>query len=101
MKVTIEELEQITKLVLSRLKKATHNELEISAGYYWEIGAEERYNPSENPKNLTLGDIAWDIENLRRLSKDQNNLIYYDIERLGNVFAAISNEVKKELIDIS
>lgn len=91
MKISIDEIQKITSLLLSRLKESRGNEIEITNDYYWDISDEELYNPYEEPKNITLGQLSDDIEEIQRLI-NSDDAIMYDLKRLSVIFKAISIE---------
>lgn len=91
MKVNIDEIQKITFLLLSKLKDNIGNEVEISNDYYWNIPNEELFNPYEQPKGLTLGQMADDIEEVQRLLEYDNPIIY-DLKRIASILTAITIE---------
>lgn len=91
MKINVDKIQKITLLLLSRLKESRGNEIEVTNDYYWDISDEELYNPYEEPKNITLGQLSDDIEEIQRLS-NSDDAIMYDLKRLAVIFKAISVE---------
>ena len=93
MKICIDEIQKVTSLLLSRLKERRGNIIEITNDYYWDISDEELYIPYEEPKNITLGQLSDDIEEIQRLI-NSDDAIMYDLRRLSVIFKAISVEDK-------
>jgi hypothetical protein len=91
MKVNIDEIQKITFLLLSKLKESKGNEIEISSDYYWDISQDELYSPHKEPKNITLGQLSDDLEEVQRLSKSDDGIIY-DLKRLSNILKVLSIE---------
>ena len=91
MKVNIEEIEKITLFLLSNLRLSKGNEIELNNDFYWEIQAEELYNPYEEPKNITLGQLSDDLEEIQRLNKSDDAIVY-DLKRLASILKALSLE---------
>lgn len=91
MKVNIDEIQKITSLLLSKLKESKGNEIEISNDYYWDISQDELYSPYEEPKNVTLGQLSDDLEEVQRLIKS-DDAIMYDLKRLSNILKVLSIE---------
>jgi hypothetical protein len=91
MKISVDEIQKITSLLLSRLKESRGDEIEVTNDYYWDISDEELYNPYEEPKNITLGQLSDDIEEIQRLV-NSDDVIMYDLKRLAVIFKAISVE---------
>lgn len=91
MKVKIDEIQKIISLLLSKLKESKGNEIEISNDYYWDISQDELYNPYEEPKNFTLGQLSDDFEEVQRLAKSDDAIIH-DLKRLSNILKVLSIE---------
>jgi hypothetical protein len=91
MKVNIDEIQKIISLLLSKLKESKGNEIEISNDYYWDISQDELYSPYEEPKNVTLGQLSDDLEEVQRLIKS-DDAIMYDLKRLSNILKVLSIE---------
>ena len=91
MKVNIDEIQKITSLLLSKLKESKGSEIEISNDYYWDISQDELYSPYEEPKNITLGQLSDDLEEVQRLAKS-DDAIMYDLKRLSNILKVLSIE---------
>lgn len=91
MKVNIDEIQKITSLLLSKLKESKGNEIEINNDYYWDISSDELYNPYEEPKNITLGQLSDDMKEIQRLVIS-DEAIMYDLKRIATIFKALSIE---------
>lgn len=95
-KIKVDELEQIFKSLTDRLRLTTGGEIELSVDYYWHIPSDQIYNPYEDPKNLDMGQLWDDLAELRRILREEDDAIFYDFERLGNILIAVSNELTKK-----
>jgi hypothetical protein len=91
MKIKIDEIQKITFLLFSKLKENKGDEIEIANDYYWDISNDELYNPYEEPKNITLGQLSDDIKEIQRLANPDDAIIY-DLKRLAVILKAISVE---------
>ena len=91
MKVNIDEIQKITSLLLLKLKKSVGNEIEINNDYYWDISNEELYNPYEEPKNITLGQLSDDLDEINRLLQF-DDAIMYDLKRITGILKTLSLE---------
>jgi hypothetical protein len=91
MKINVEEIQKITSLLLSKLKACKGNEIEVKNDYYWDISDDEIYQPYEDPKNVTLGQLSDDLLELQRLN-NADDAIVYDLKRLSNILKALSIE---------
>jgi hypothetical protein len=91
MKINIKEIEKIVSILLSNLRESKGDEIELKNDFYWDISAEELYNPYEEPKNLSLGQLSDDITEILRL-KNSDDAVVYDIKRLSSILKALSIE---------
>lgn len=88
MKINIEQIKEITLLLLSKLQESKGNEIELNSDYYWAFADEEIYNPYEDPKSITLGQLSDELDEIYRLLKSDDT-IAYDLKRLSNIFRAL------------
>lgn len=91
MKVDIDMLQKITTNLLSKLSERMGNEIEINNDYYWDFAFEELYDPYKEPKNLTLGQLSDDLNEIARLSQSDDAIIY-DLKRIAEIFKTLSFE---------
>ena len=89
--VNIKELEKIASILLSNLRESEGEKIELKNDFYWDISAEELYNPYEEPKNITLGQLSDDLAEIQRLNTS-NDAVVYDIKRLASILKALSLE---------
>lgn len=74
-----------------KVKVSKGSEIEISNDYYWDISQDELYSPYAEPKNITLGQLSDDLEEVQRLAKS-DDAIMYDLKRLSNILKVLSIE---------
>jgi hypothetical protein len=91
MKINIDNIQKIASLLLERLKESKGSEIEIKNDYYWDISEDELYSPYEEPKNITLGQLSDDLEEVQRLNKSDDAVIY-DLKRLSQILKVLSIE---------
>lgn len=91
MEIDIKELAQITQQLLAEFTKANGDVLPLEKDCYWEMSSNEIYNPYQEPKELTLGQLSEDWEGLKR-AVASNSIISYDLQRLGNILKALNSE---------
>jgi hypothetical protein len=93
MTIKIDDLAQITLLLLSKFKESKGNEIEIQHDYFWEIADEELYNPLKDPRAITIGQLSYDIERIKCiLHRKNDDIIPYHLHLLSNILKAISIE---------
>ena len=91
MKASIDEIEKITLILLSKLRESKGNFIEINNDFYWDISVNELYNPYEEPKNITLGQLSDDLNEIQRLTKS-DDATPYDLKRLASIINALGVE---------
>lgn len=91
MKVNIEEIEKIALYLLLKLRESKGESIELNNDFYWDISADELYNPYEEPKNITLGQLSDDLEEIQRLNKS-DDAIPHDLKRLASIIKALGTE---------
>ena len=91
MKVNLEEIGVIVSFLLSKLKASAGNELEITADFYWDISVDEIFDPYNEPKNFSLGQLTDDLQEVQKIIQ-VDNAISYDLGRIANIIKAISIE---------
>lgn len=89
--MNIENLIRVTSLLLQRLAENLGNEVEIDKDYYWNISLEEKYDPYNKPKNITLGQLSDDYNELVNIL-DSGDEIPYDLIRVARILEALSAE---------
>ena len=93
MKINIDELEDCLSQLLSKLKESKGLNIELTNDFYWDIHSDELYNPYVQPKELSLGQLSDDWQEIKRLvGNNSSNSIPYDIIRITNILKALSNE---------
>lgn len=92
MKINIDELQLILSQQLSRLKESKGADIELNNDFYWDIPSEDLYNPYQEPKELTLGQLSDDWQEIKRLTDNQLDAIPYDLKRISNILKALSIE---------
>lgn len=92
MKVNIEEIHKITTILFSKLKEQKGNEIELENDFYWDISSDELYKPYDEPKNISLGQLSDDLNEVQRLSLSSDEAIPYDLKRIAEIIKALSIE---------
>lgn len=96
MKINIKELEAAFLRVINYLEDKGIKKLVLRDDYYWVINKEECYDVSKkpDPKELTLGQLTWDIERARKMAKneDEYDAIAYDLVFLSTLMLALGEE---------
>lgn len=92
MKFKINEIQEIVTLLLSKLKEQKGNEIKLENDFYWDILSDELYNPYDDPKTISLGQLSDDITEVDRLTKSKDEATPYDLKRIAEILKALSIE---------
>lgn len=90
--IRIDDLQKAIILLLSNFKTNIGEVIEIENDFYWDIPSKDLYNPYEEPKQFTLGQLSDDINEVQRLANEPSSVISYDLKRISNIIKAMSIE---------
>jgi len=88
-KVKVIELRAIADRLFAYLEETGRNEFEVSDDYYWAISKEEVYDPSKDPKDLTIGQLSDDWNELGAILKEERPPIAYALVWLSAILRNI------------
>lgn len=77
MKLKVSELRAVAQRLFTYLEDTGRIEVEIREDYYWFISQEEVYDPSQEPKELTIGQLSDDWQELKHILSDKSPPIGY------------------------
>lgn len=80
MKIDISTLRKAVDMILSEIEKEGTREINLSKDYYWSIPANERYDPYNSPKDLTLGQLSEDWKETLRIVHESQSPAAYQLE---------------------
>ena len=63
--ISLEELQCAANKLFAQLKADGHLRFELAVDYYWDFSRDARYNPYDEPQPNGLGQLSFEIENLR------------------------------------
>lgn len=89
MEIKASEIRELIELLLEYQKENEKETFRIPYDYYWDIVKEERYAPHEKPSTFTMGQLSWDIENLRETLAKKHDPAFIDFIWLGQILIAI------------
>ncbi len=90
--IKINDLKELFNLIIKKLEKEYGNKISFSKDYYWSLDENEKYNPDEEPRDFSLEQISFDIENLERLKDKKEPLLSNDLITVAEILKAIRNE---------
>lgn len=93
MRISTEEALLAAQKIVQHLEQAGWKEIEISQDFYWDISAERRYDPYEQPSEMTIGQLSEDWEHVLEIANGSAEPIGYALVWLANVLRAMGETV--------
>jgi hypothetical protein len=91
-KISLADISDIFHLLFQKYQELNIDFIETKKEYYWDIDKHELYDPYNEPKNLTLGQLSFDLEELKKIASENRNVVSYDLELIARVLKVISVE---------
>ena len=93
LQININEVETAVLQLLKELRSQKGDLVEIDPiDYYWSINREELYDPYHNPKELTLGQLTDDLEEIKKIANRESEPVSHDLVKLSSVLAALGHK---------
>ena len=92
MNVKVTELREIADTLFTYLEETDRGALEIAEDYYWSIDKEEAYDPANDPKDLTIGQLSDDWTELSAIKRGEKPPIGYALVWLSSVLKAVGEK---------
>ena len=89
MQISIEKLKALADLLLSHVEESGSKTIEIGDDYYWDVPESARYNPSDKPIDLTIGQLSDDVSELRRMLAGDTPVLGYGLVWLSAVLRRV------------
>lgn len=92
MKLKVSELRAVAERLFTHLEVEGHTEIEISEDYYWFICQEEVYDPSRDPKDLTIGQLSDDWRELSDILNGNSPPVGYSLVWLSSIIRIVGEK---------
>ena len=89
MDVNIGKLKTVAEILFRHLEENEVKVVTIPHDYYWQVPKEVRYDPYNQPKDLTLGQLSDDMTELERIVDKDTEPISFAFVWLANVLQSI------------
>ena len=96
MRISNSDLKSIFSLLLKSLEAYYREGIDIDVDYYWDIDFKELYDPYNEPKNITIGQLDEDWGNLLKLLDNRHDVISHDFKLFSNIIRAVSYSSKSK-----
>jgi hypothetical protein len=92
MRITTEELRKATHSLLSHLEKSGHTTVDVDQDFYWSIAPEQRYDPYTEPKELSMGQLTDDWEEVLAVTRGDKAPVGYALVWLSSILRAVGEK---------
>lgn len=92
MNVKVAQLRAIADRLFAYLEETGRKEFDVDEDYYWEISKEELYDPSKDPKDLTIGQLSHDWERLESILDGEDPPIGYALVWLSSILRIVGEK---------
>ena len=92
MKVSTDELRSAALVLLRHLDESGQKEFEIAEDFYWDVPAEKRYSPYDEPKELTIGQLSDDWSEVARMAGGNREPVAYGLVWLAAVLRRVGEK---------
>jgi len=79
-------------VLLQHLEESGQKEFEITEDFYWDVPADKRYEPYEEPKELTVGQLSDDWSEVTHMVNGDRELVAYGLVWLASVLRRIGEK---------
>ncbi len=92
--VSLAELRRSVDLLLRHVEAAAAGDaVIINQDHFWSIPADELYDVSKEPIDLTIGQLSESWQHLRNLLADQDRIVGYHLVWLADILRAIGQDI--------
>lgn len=100
MRVDIRQLHAIVDDIFHHIiDKRGVDSIELDAELYWNIPEESRYDVLMNPPELDIGSLSDDWDLVSNMSKDDANIIAYQLAEIAPLLAYVGVRLASELAE--
>jgi hypothetical protein len=93
MQIEIAKLNSVTNLLFDHLKELGIDTIEIDNDFYWNIPKSQLYDPYNEPKELDLGQLSDDWNDLQKVISGNMDVVSYNFIDLAAILKAIGEKV--------
>jgi hypothetical protein len=92
MNVSTEELRLAALMLLRHLEESGQKEFEIAEDFYWDVPADKRYGPYEEPKEHTMGQLSDDWSEISQMITGNREPVAYGLVWLAAVLRRVGEK---------
>jgi hypothetical protein len=94
MKITTEDLRKAFGALVDHLDETGQASVELLWDFYWDLSAEELYDPYSDPKDLSLDQLSDDWNRLIQISNGEMPAVGYALVWLSSILRAVGQAAR-------
>jgi hypothetical protein len=94
MKIDIADVKRVFETLVAHLEQTNQSTHEIEWDYYWDVPTEDRYNPYVDPKELNMGQLTDDWQELIKIADGDMPPVGPALMWLSSILRAIGESTK-------
>lgn len=92
MNVKVAELRAMADRLFTHLEETGRGEFDVPEDYYWSIEKDEVYDPLKDPKNITMGQLSDDWNELNEILRGESPPIGYALVWLSSILRIVGEK---------
>ena len=95
-RIELHEILSIAKSVADRLADSANCSLNVRGYAYWSVSLEKLTNVASEPPPLGIGLVSEDLENLKRMLEDPNDISIQSLSWLASLLSVLAHQLLYE-----
>ena len=87
--IHVSELSKLSEELIAHLRAVAGEKIDIPVDYYWNLTKDQKYNPYEQPSELTMGQLSDDWSELHKVINGDAEPISYHLVWLTAILRAL------------
>jgi len=93
--IDVDLLQRASIVLFEHLKEQTGPEVLLDYDYYWSVPSDQLHDVSQEPANLTIGQLTECMEWLLKVVEQPDKALAYHLVWLGDVLKAVGQSIVK------
>ena len=85
MRIRTSELRRAAETLLGHLEQTGHSDIDIREDFYWDVPQDQRYDSYEEPKELSVGQLSFDHEEIMKILSGESEPVNYGLVWLAAI----------------
>jgi hypothetical protein len=92
--ISTAELRTVAGRLFDHLDAIGVTHVELPNDYYWEVTPDQRYDPTRDPEDFTLEQIAHDLERLREVASGREEPVAHALHWLSAILREVAQQTR-------